>query len=219
MTTFPGSPRLLKGAIVALAPSSNQVVSTIPFQYNPETLSRTLQAQVTEGDGAARVEALRLKGAPVETIKLDIEVDATDRLEIADATAVSMGVYPQLAALEVLIYPSSNQVATNMRNAAFGMLEVIPTEAPLTLLVWGKRRVLPVRITDFSITEEAYDIHLNPIRAKVSLGLRILNYDDLPWGQRGARLFFAHHQDKEQMARKGSITNPAAVIGVNLNRL
>lgn len=219
MTTFPGSPRLLKGAIVALAPASNQVVSTIPFQYNPETLSRTLQAQTTEGDGAARVEALRLKGAPVETIKVDIEIDATDRLETADDTAVKMGVYPQLAALEVLIYPNSNQVSKNMQNAALGMLEVIPMEAPLTLLVWGKRRVLPVRITDFSITEEAYDVNLNPIRAKVSLGLRILNYDDLPWGQRGARLFFTHHQEKEQMARKGSITNAAAVIGVNVNRL
>jgi hypothetical protein len=219
MTTFPGSPRLLKGAIVALDAASNQVISTIPFQYNPESLSRTLQVQAIETEGAARSEALRLKGAPIENIKLDIELDATDKLETADATATSLGIYPQLSALEVLIYPRSSQISRNMQNASFGILEVMPTEAPMTLLVWGKKRVLPVRISDFSITEEAYDVNLNPIRAKVSLGLRILTYDDFPWGQRGARLFFTHHQEKEQMARRGNISNPAAVIGVNVSRL
>jgi hypothetical protein len=89
----------------------------------------------------------------------------------------------------------------------------------MTLLVWGKKRVLPIRINDFSITEEAYDVNLNPIRAKISLGFRILNYDDFPWNQLGARLFFTHHQEKEQLASRGSISNPAAVIGVNVRRL
>ena len=84
----------------------------------------------------------------------------------------------------------------------------------MTLLVWGVNRVLPVRITDFSITEEAYDVSLNPIRAKVSLGLRVLNYDDLPWGGRGARLFLGHHVQKELMALKASIPNPAAIVGL-----
>jgi Contractile injection system tube protein len=219
MTTFPGSPRLIKGAIVALDSSSNRVVSTVSFQYNPETLSRTLQVQAIEGEAGAQSEALRLKGAPIETMRLDVEIDATDRLEQADNTAVSLGIYPQLSALEILVYPQSSQVAANMEKASRGTLEIIPTEAPLTLLVWGKQRVLPVRLTDFSITEEAYDVNLNPIRAKVSLSLRVLNYNDLPWGQRGSRLFLTHHRNKEQMAKRGNIANPSAVTGVNVDRL
>ncbi|MBG1267322.1 CIS tube protein [Nostoc sp. WHI] len=218
MTTFPGSPKLFKGAIVAIDSTTNIVISTIAFQYNPETLSRTLQPQtVGEGQGA-RSEALRLEGAPVESIKIDIELDATDQLEKVEDVAVQFGIYPQLSALETLIYPASSTIETNMGLADRGMMEIIPMEAPMTLLVWGSKRVLPVRLTEFSITEEAYDINLNPIRAKVSLGLRVLNYGDLPWGQRGSRLFLAHHKAKELMAIKGSINNPAA-IGVKISNL
>ncbi len=215
MTTFPGSPKLLKGAIVAIDTTTNRVVSTISFQYNPETLGRTLQVQMAGGEESAREEAIRLEGAPIETIKLDIEFDATDNLETASADAVALGIYPQLAALEVLIYPASRTVVENMERANAGMLEIIPMQAPMTLLVWGAKRVLPVRLTEFSITEEAYDVNLNPIRAKVTLGLRVLNYRDLPWGDRGARLFLGYHQMKEQLARKGSVANPASVTGVN----
>jgi hypothetical protein len=216
VTTFPGSPKLPKGAIVAVDTKTGKIVSTVSFQYNPESLTRTLESQVAEGANTAREEALRLEGAPIETFKVDIEFDATDKLETGDATTIEFGIYPQLSALETLIYPKSSTVVQNMERANSGMLEIIPTQAPMTLLVWGKNRVLPVRLTDFSITEDAYDINLNPIRAKVSLGLRVLNYNDLPWGERGARLFLGHHQKKEQMARKGSQTNPAAVTGVQL---
>jgi hypothetical protein len=216
VTTFPGSPKLPKGAIVALDPATNQIVGTIAFQYNPESLSRTLQVQMAGGEEAAREEGLRLEGAPIETIKLDIEFDATDRLESADSDAVELGVYPQLAALETLIYPTSQVVKKNMEMANAGMVEIIPMQAAMTLLVWGKKRVLPVRLTDFSIEEQAYDVNLNPIRAKVALGLRVLNYSDLPWSERGARLFLGHHENLESMARKGRLTNPSAVTGVRL---
>ncbi|HEY9661021.1 MAG TPA: hypothetical protein V6C65_21410, partial [Allocoleopsis sp.] len=161
----------------------------------------------------------RLKGAPTETIRLEVEIDATDQLEQAENTAVSLGVYPQLSALETLVYPTSDRMSQNMDNAARGTLEVIPLEAPMTLLVWGRKRVLPVRLTDFSITEEAYDVNLNPIRARVSLSLRVLNYEDLPWGQRGAHLFLSHHREKEQMAAIGIPANRTNLTGVNINRL
>jgi Contractile injection system tube protein len=218
VTTFPGSPRLPKGAIVAINSATNTIVSTIAFQYNPETLTRTLQPQIAGGEEGAKAEALRLQAAPVETITLDIEFDATDLLEKADTNAVQLGIYPQLSALETLIYPKSAQIVANMQKAEMGMIEIVPMEAPMTLLVWGKKRVLPVRITDFRINEEAYDVNLNPIRAKVSLGLRVLSYSDLPWGQQGAKLFLAHHQNKENMANRGSISNPSAVTGVNINQ-
>lgn len=218
MITFPGSPKLLKGAIVGIDPF-NPIASVILFQYNPDSLTRTLQAQAVGGEGGDRSEALRLKGAPVENIKLDVEIDATDQLEKAEGTAVNMGVYPQLSALEMLIYPKSALVLANTALLALGTIEVIPPTAPFTLFVWGPKRVLPVRLTDFSITEEAYDASLNPIRARVSLGLRVLSYNDLPISHPGYALFLSHQVIKETMATIGSANNLSAVAGGNANIL
>jgi hypothetical protein len=215
MTSFPGSPRLIKGAIVGID-IFNPLASVILFQYNPDTLTRTLQAKMS-GEGGDRSEALRLEGAPEETITLDIEIDATDQLEKAEGTAVSMGIYPQLSALEMLIYPKSAVVIANTALLATGTIETIQPMAPLTLFVWGPKRVLPVRLTNFSIAEEAYDVNLNPIRAKVSLGLRVLSYNDLPLTHPGYYLFLAHQVVKETMATIGSVNNLAAVAGGSIN--
>jgi hypothetical protein len=214
MTTFPNSPRLIKGAIVGID-IFTPIPSVILFQYNPETLTRRLQSQ-TAGEGGAGSESLRLKGAPEETISLDIEIDATDQLEKAESTAVSMGIYPQLSALEMLIYPKSSLVIANTALLAAGTIEVIPPVAPLTLFIWGPSRVLPVTLTEFSITEEAHDVNLNPIRAKVSLGLRVLNYNDLPLTHPGYSIFLVHQTVKETMAAMGSISSLAAVGGVSI---
>jgi hypothetical protein len=215
MTSFPGSPRLIKGAIIGID-IFNPLASVILFQYNPDTLTRKLQAKMS-GEGGDKTEALRLEGAPEETITLDIEIDATDQLEKAEGTAVSMGIYPQLSALEMLIYPKSALVIANTALLATGTIETIQPMAPLTLFVWGPKRVLPVRLTDFSITEEAYDVNLNPIRAKVSLGLRVLSYNDLPLTHPGYYLFLAHQVVKERMATIGSVNNLAAVAGGSIN--
>jgi hypothetical protein len=169
------------------------------MQYNPDSLSRTLQVQgVTEGGD--RSEATRLKGPPNETIKVDAEIDATDQLEVSDGTALDVGIQPQLAALETVVYPASSQVLQNYQLAQNGTLEIDPMLAPLALFVWSKTRVLPVRLTDFSITEEAFDPTLNPIRAKVSLGMRVLNTNDLGFDNQGGNLFMAYHQQKERLA-------------------
>ena len=156
MTTFPGSPRLLKGAIVGLDPL-NPLTSVIVFQYNPETITRRLEARSSGGgDNSDRSEAFRLTGPPKETITLSgIEIDATDQLEQGNPVALVSGVYSTLAALEMLLYPQSAKVLTNFALAQAGSIEIIPPEAPLTLFVWGLARVLPVRLTGFSITEEA----------------------------------------------------------------
>jgi hypothetical protein len=215
MTTFPNSPRLLKGAIVGID-EFNPLASVILFQYNPETLTRTLQAQAMGSEGGDRSEALRLKGAPVESISLEVDIDATDQLERTENTAVSMGVYPQLSALEMLIYPKSALVLANTALLAVGTIEVIPPTSPLTLFIWGPKRVLPVRLTNFSITEEAYDANLNPIRAKVSLSLRVLSYNDLPLSHLGYSLFLSHQVVKEAMATIGSVNDLSAVAGGNV---
>jgi len=215
MTSFPGSPRLIKGAIIGID-IFNPLASVILFQYNPDTLTRKLQAKMS-GEGGDKTEALRLEGAPEETITLDIEIDATDQLEKAEGTAVSMGIYPQLSALEMLIYPKSAVVIANTALLATGTIETIQPMAPMTLFIWGPKRVLPVRLTNFSITEEAYDVNLNPIRAKVSLGLRVLSYNDLPLTHPGYYLFLAHQVVKETMATIGSVNNLAAVAGGSIN--
>ncbi|MBD2511494.1 hypothetical protein IQ274_27760 [Nostoc sp. LEGE 12447] len=212
MTSFPGSPRLLKGGIVLIDPYTAVVQRIIALQYNPDTLSRTLQVQGVGAETGDRSEALRLKGPPVETIKLDAEIDATDHLEFPNlnATTAELGIYPQLAALETIIYPSSQQLENNNTQAKSGRLEIAPMESALTLFVWSKNRVLPVRLTEFSITEEAFDKALNPIRAKVSLGMRVLSVNDLGFDHKGGNLFMVYHRQKEQLTQ----LNKAGSFGV-----
>lgn len=214
MTTFPGSPRLLKGGLVLIDPDTSAVQRIIALQYNPDTLSRTLQSQSVK-EGGDRSEALRLTGPPVETIKLEAEIDATDQLEFPDqhANAVQFGIQPQLAALETIIYPTSGQLLSNNALAQAGMLEILPMMAPLALFIWSKSRIVPVRVTDFSITEEAFDPNLNPIRAKVSLGLRVLSVTDLGFDNKGGSLFMAYQQVKEQLAGK-SQGGPLSLMGI-----
>ena len=90
------------------------------------------------------------------------------------------------------------------------MLEILPTLSALTLFVWSKSRIVPVRITDFSVTEEAFDTALNPLRAKVSLGMRVLSVTDLGYDTKGGSLFMAYQQLKEQLAAK----NGAGALGM-----
>lgn len=215
MSTFPNSPKLLKGGIVLLDPESGAVLRIIPLQYNPDTLSRTLQVKGI-GEGGDRSQALRLKGPPVETLKLDAEIDATDQLAIADGTATEVGLHPQLAALEILVYPTSSRLQSNNSLAAVGTLEIAPMESPLTLFIWSKNRILPVRITDFSVTEEAFDPALNPIRAKVSLGMRVLSVDDLGFSHRGGNLFMTYLRNKEQLASrsKSGVFGTLGITGI-----
>jgi hypothetical protein len=207
-------PRMVRGAIVGLDPF-NPLASVIVFQYNPDTLRRSLKAN-SGADPAregARDEALRLKGAPQETISLDVEIDATDQLAKGDAITERLGIYPQLSALEMLVYPKSALVIANTVLLALGTIEVIPPSAPLTIFVWGPKRALPVKLDEFTINEEAYDASLNPIRAKVSLSLRVLTYSDLPLSNPGYALFLAHQVAKEVMATIGSAGNLADVAG------
>lgn len=208
MTNFPRSPRILKGGLVLIDPDTSAVQRIIVLQYNPDSISRTLQVQAVGGDSKDRSQALRLTGPPVETIKLEAEIDVTDQLELPgegqNKVAVELGLHPQLAALETIIYPSSRQVLDNQRLAKAGTLEIAPMEAPLTLFIWSKTRILPVRVTDFSVTEEAFDPNLNPIRAKVSLGMRVLNINDLGFDHKGGNLFMAYFQQKEKLAQRAA---------------
>lgn len=210
MSAFPGAPRIVKGGIVEVDARSGTVLRIVPLQYNPDTLTRTLTPRGTTGEAGDRSEALRLTGPPIETIKVDIEIDLTDQLAEPEQNPVATqsGLHPQLAALERLVYPESSVLQANNRLAQVGTLEIVPAEAPLTLFIWSKNRILPVRITEFSVTEEAFDTALNPIRAKVSLGLHVLNVNDLDFAHRGNSLFMAYQQQKEALSTRA----PAAAL-------
>ncbi len=200
MSSFPGSPRLLRGGLVLIDNDTAVVLRIIALQYNPDTLTRSLQIKGVSGESGDHLEALRLKGPPVETIKLEAEIDATDQLEVADGQATKLGIHPQLAVLETVVYPASSALLTNRNDAASGRIEIVPMQGPLTLFIFGPQRIVPVRITEFSITEEAFDPSLNPIRAKLSLGMRVLTVDDLGFDGKGGGLFMSYLQAKEQLA-------------------
>ncbi len=203
MTTFSNSPKLVKGGLVLIDPESYQVKRVIPLQYNPASLSRSFQIQALEGgEGGDRSQALRLKGPSVESLKVEAELDATDQLEVEDQNAIEVGILPHLSALEALIYPTSDQLLENNELAQSGTLEVIPMETALTLFVWSKHRVLPVRVTELSVTEEEFSPMLIPQKAKVSLGMRVLSIDDLGFEHKGGSLFMNYLQQKETLNKR-----------------
>lgn len=204
MTTSPNAPKLIKGGLVLVDPESAQVQRVISLQYNADSLTRKLQAQSVGGEGTDRTEPTRFKGPAVETISFEADIDATDQLEFPEqnASATAHGIAPQLAVLESLSHPSAAQLQRVDSQASSGTLEIAPMLAPLLLFVWGKSRIVPVKLADFSITEEAFDPALNPIRAKVSFSLRVLSVNDLGFSSKGGALFMTYLQGKETLAAK-----------------
>ena len=215
MTGFPRSPKVHKGAIIGLD-KFNPLASVIVFQYNPESLSRTLTAQ-TSGQDGSQGEALRIKAPPKEEISVTIELDAADQLEQGDALTGALGLYPTLASLEMLLYPKSVAVITNEVLKAAGAVEVIPPEAPLTLFYWGLKRVLPVRIASLTVDEQHFDPDLNPIVAEVTLTMSVLSYHDLGLASAGGALYMANQIIKEGMATIGGVSQVAGAISGSVN--
>ncbi|MBS0467081.1 MAG: hypothetical protein JSS31_02305 [Proteobacteria bacterium] len=203
--TAPFSPKLIKGGIVLIDPATAQVQRVIALQYNADSLKRELKGQEAGGEaGSDRAEPTRFKGTAVETISFEADLDATDQLEFPDQNpnAVAYGLAPQIALLESLSQPTSAQLTKVNSQASSGTLEIAPMLAPLLLLVWGAGRVIPVKLTSFSVTEEAFDPALNPIHAKASFSLRVLTVDDLGYASKGGALFMTYLQNREQLAAK-----------------
>jgi hypothetical protein len=201
----------VRGGIVLIDNTTGAVQRIVPLQYNPDTLSRSFQIKGVSGESGDHLEALRLKGPPVETIKLEAEIDATDALEAGDPLVAQVGLHARLAALETIIYPTSGHLFATNRQAAAGTIEIAPEQGPLTLFIFGQQRIVPVRITELSITEESFDVGLNPLRAKLSLGLRVLTIDDLGFEAKGGGLFMTYLQAKERLAGSGASVGLSAL--------
>jgi hypothetical protein len=197
------APKLAKGGLILLDPDTGTRKRIINLQYNPDSLTRTLQPMGAGADSGDHLETLRLRGAPIETIKLEAELDAADGLSAPDQNPVIMqnGLAADLAALETMVYPTESSLQSNQVLSMIGTIEIFPTTADLVIFVWGRNKVVPVRLTEFTINEEAFDPNLNPIRAKVSLTFRVLSTNDLPFDSRGASIYLSYHRRKESLAK------------------
>lgn len=218
---FTRRPKLLKGALVAYR---SQLIPGIPrivvFQYNPDNLTRTLRHRTASGSGSrtgrpnAR-EVLQVTGPPAERVTLTVTLDAADQLELPDENpdVVAVGLHPALATLELLLYPPSTEILANAVRAAIGSRSVTSTDVPMVLLVWGPARVVPVRLESLSITEQAFDQTLSPIRAEARLELTVLTYTDLEAGTLGHGVSVVHHVGKEALAAVHQVKQAGEVLG------
>ena len=204
MTTFPNSPRLLKGGIVLIDPETSAVQRIIALQYNPDTLSRTLQLQAVEG-----------RRRPIGGDAADRAAGGDDQARRRDRRDRSAGVSRSESDGDAVRHSaaaggagddrlSDEQPAlVEQRAGAVGHAGDRADGSRRSRCSSGARAsIVPVRITDFSITEEAFDPALNPIRAKVSLGMRVLSVTDLGFDHKGGSLFMGYQQQKEQLAAK-----------------
>lgn len=208
MSSYPRSPKLVKGALVAYDPSGLiPLPSIIVFQYNPDELSRSFSQKLGRDDaddapeGKPKQKSEQIAGPPSETINLNVEIDATDQLEVKDPMALSLGIHPTLAALEMLMMPPLTDGELRAALSKAGTAKVGATQLPVVLFVWGMTRVQPVRLTSLSIHETAFDTKLNPIHAQVSLGLKVMNYQELEDSSVGYHVALAMQARREVMAR------------------
>jgi len=202
-TGYSRSPKLLKGALIEF---SERFIGPIPnvivFQYNPEMMTRTLEVWSQGGGGESSASNETSHTAqpydPPETFTLALELDAADALEnpAAHPVAFISGVADRIAAMEMLLYPQGDSLLGGLMGSISGSLGgasvssalgagtgVQPASrgtVPVLLFVWGPGRIVPVRLTTFSVEEQAYSPLLYPIRAKVNIGLKILTPKDFP---------------------------------------
>lgn len=185
----------LKGALVSFMPTFVlPVPNVIIFQFNPETITHnwTAPAAAASASGTKSEDPLAVAGLPGETFSFTLSLDANDM--IADGNVVSStlaqasGVYPRLAALEMLQYPSAafSGGLVGKVTASLGLggssdtsAQVPNNDVPTVLFVWGPQRIVPVRVTSLNITEKLYDTLLNPIQAEAQISLKVLTPDEL----------------------------------------
>lgn len=223
MTTRVGPPYpknipLVKGALVNVDDTKN-TKTVVSFQYNPETLSRTLRPQTVGAQDGNPSQVVRYVGAPVQTISLEVRIDCMEQLNSGDQTAIQQGIHPQLATLEVLLYPASSSIESSQSNLSQGVIEIVPITAPRTIFVWGSGRVVPVRLTSATITEQLFDANLNPIQASVSLEMRVLSYSDVFSPNADYQLFLTYQKNLETLSASALQKTAGVNIGIDTSKL
>ena len=258
-TGNPRSPKLLKGALIEF---SERLIGPVPniivFQYNPESMTRTLEVWNAGGGGttsgtgttgSADISSTAQPIDPPETFSLVLELDATDALERPETHPIALisGISDRLAALEMLLYPSDDSLLGGLLGSVTASLSVgasvggggsiggsiagaiggllggagakpVPRgTVPVLLFAWGPGRILPVRLTSFSVEEQAYSPTLFPIRAKVSIGMKVLTPKDFPSCHRGlteelAVMAFKYTRTQKKVWAAANLANSAESI-------
>ncbi len=181
---------LLRGALIEygaglIGPIPNVVI----FQFNPESLSRTLQIPARPSSANQR-ETSQAGEKTIEKVSFKAHFSAANMLDEDKVLAKLFGIGPQLAALEKMVVPAGK--LAGLLGAALDAIgdalggggddapaQPIPREKyPKILFIWGLTRILPVTIDSMSITELDYDALLNPLRAEVDLSLSVIAADD-----------------------------------------
>lgn len=198
-----------QGALVAIGSSGSK--RSIRFQYNPETLRRTVEPNLVGGQPGLRAQTVRFAGAPVETISLDCQFSAADGLAAGDSTTIQSGVGPALAALALLVYPPTSSVIASQRELDMGVIEIVPTVADRLLFVWGPQRVIPVMLTSLAVTEQLYDSNLSPVLAQVSLSLRAVSWSDVDASTPTFQDFLTYQMGLERLAQPAYSAPPGGI--------
>jgi hypothetical protein len=207
MTTPPANRTPLpRAALVTIAADGSK--RSIPFQYIPESLRRTLEPNTVGGQPGLRAQAVRFAGAPVETITLECLFAAADGLDSGDSVTAQNGVGPALAALALLVYPSTAAVQAAQTLLDAGQIEIAPAVADRLLFVWGTQRVIPCSVTAFAVTEQLYDSNLTPVLASVSLSLRAMSYSDVDATSPTFNDFLVYQRGLERMAQSAYGATP-----------
>ena len=189
--------KFLRGALVEfmdtfLVPLPNVII----FQFNPETITHTWTPAQTVGASNPNDNPLAVKGTPGESFSFSLAMDASDMIAdgspVAEGIATATGVYSRLAALEMLLYPTSTMGGGGLVGSvsAAGALgagggggvkrDVPSSQLPTVLFVWGPGRILPVKVTSLTITEKLYDsVLLNPTHVDAQIGLQVLTPEEL----------------------------------------
>lgn len=204
---FTNQPRILRGAFVEFGVSLPPLI--VVFQFNPLTISRTRTATIPKPDtieakqGAQNLgfiqQIIKSKAKSLvefragtitvnpETLSFDIRLDATNGLNEGDSITEQFGIAPQLSTLELMMLPKSQSPIGGAVSALLGggtgsfAFFDDAKNPPIILFIWGRKKVLPVNITNMTVKEEEFSTDLNPIRATVSVSLEVMEGPNAPF--------------------------------------
>jgi hypothetical protein len=131
-------------------------------------------------------------------VGVSCELDATDALASGDPVAQRLGIAPQVAALaEVAAAPP-------------------PPDGPVILFVWGAARVATVEFSSLTVTEQAFNERLAPLRATIAIALRVVRSAEVGTTSKQGELAMAYEASQRQLA--ASVTN-AALTDLGLTQI
>jgi hypothetical protein len=189
--------KYLRGALVQFTETFPlPVPNVIVFQFNPETMTHgwTPSRAGQEAPTSGPQDPNAVTGTPQETFSFTLMLDAatmvTDGGPIEEGLADATGLYSQLAALEMLLFPTAKpggglvgsiSSALGITGGSSAPTQTVPdSRLPTALFVWGPGRIVPVRVTSLTITEKLYDgTLLTPIRAEAAIALTVLRKEEL----------------------------------------